>query len=263
MLIKLLFHRTRPQFSKEVELLTQQMKDMSFADLMDLLKGREYEAVLIDEVNKQLISTVKIKGFEQLKNTYIRDKNFSQHFCLKIASKIYFLMQNISQTSEIYKKILEEMKAVIKLKKRSSFSKELDLDQDQIVHNFISSVTSSVEIVNRENQLVVSRFLKTPSSFFLSLSSKEGFFETCEIETISQVQEGFLKKFNPFKIEMSDGLAFSKKSKYLNSFGDNGSWRVYLWTVWLLSAVQNFILLFWFDVEEEWYLPKSLRLLCG
>jgi len=40
------------------------MKDMSFADLMDLLKGREYEAVLIDEVNKQLISTVKIKGFE-------------------------------------------------------------------------------------------------------------------------------------------------------------------------------------------------------
>jgi len=83
----------------------------------------------------------------------------------------------------------------------------------------------------------VSRFLKTPSSFFLSLSSKEGFFETCEIETISQVQEGFLKKFNPFKIEMSDGLAFSKKSKYLNSFGDNGSWRVYLWTVWLLSAV--------------------------
>lgn len=50
---------------------------MSFTDLQDLLKGREQEAVLIDEVNKKLIATVKIKGFEKLKSTYIKDKNFS------------------------------------------------------------------------------------------------------------------------------------------------------------------------------------------
>lgn len=97
-------------------------------------------------------------------------------------------------------------------------------------------MTSSVEIVNRENQLVVSQFLKTPSSFFLSVSSKEDFFDNCEIETITQVQEEFLRKFNSFKIEMSDGLAFSKKSKCLNSFGDNDSWKLYLWVVWLFSA---------------------------
>lgn len=186
-LIKLLYHRTRPYFEEERTKLTQQIKEMPFTDVQDLLKGREQEAVLIDEVNKKLIDTVKIKGFLKLKSIYIKDKNFSQHFCLKIASKIFFLMQNISQTSELYKKLLQEMKDSIKLKQRSAFRSEIELDQDQIVHKFISTVTSSVEIVNRENQLVISQFLKTPSSFFLSVSSKEDFFDNIQIDTIPQV----------------------------------------------------------------------------
>lgn len=61
----------------------------------------------------------------------------------------------------------------------------MELDQDEIVHKFISTVTSSVEIVNRENQLVISQFLKTPSSFFLSLSSKEDFFDNIQIDSIT------------------------------------------------------------------------------
>lgn len=48
---------------------------------------------------------------------------------------------------------------------------------------------------------------------------------------------------------MSDGLDFSKKSRYLNSLGDNDSWRIYLWFVWILGAAQNFFLTFWFDTE--------------
>lgn len=100
---------------------------MPFTQLQDLLKGREQEAVLIDEVNKKLIDTVKIKGFLKIRSTYINDKNFSQHFCLKIASKIYFLMQNIAQTSEIYKKLLQETKAAIKMKQRSVFRKDMEL----------------------------------------------------------------------------------------------------------------------------------------
>lgn len=116
LLIKLLFHRTRPYFEEERQKLTQQIKEMPFTDVQDLLKGRELEAVLIDEVNKKLIDTVKIKSFLKIKSTYIRDKNFSQHFCLKIASKIYFLMHNISHTSELYKKLLEEMTETIELK---------------------------------------------------------------------------------------------------------------------------------------------------
>lgn len=68
------------------------------------------------------------------------------------------------------------------------------------------------------------------------MSSKEDFFDNCEIDSISEVQEDFLNKFNAFRIEMSDGLDFSKKSKYLNSFGDNGSWKVYLWILWIIGA---------------------------
>ena len=139
---------------------------------------------MIDEVNKRLMDSGQIQSLDSLTMFYIKNKGFSEHHCLKIASKIFFLMQNISQTSELYKKFLQEIKASIKLKKYSAYKNELSLDQEQIVHKFICTVTTSVEIVNRENQLIISQFLKTPSSFFLSFSTKAHFYDACQMDTI-------------------------------------------------------------------------------
>ena len=132
---------------------------------------------------------------------------------------------------------MTETSVSIKKKKSFLFKKQIELRQDQIIHLFVTKVTSAVEIVNKENKLIISRFLKTPSSFFLTLSSKEDFFEASEIDSIPSFKEQFLKQIKAFKIEMSDGLALNNKSKYLNKLGDKDSWKIYLWVIWFFGLI--------------------------
>lgn len=223
-LVRLLFQRTRKMFQVEKEKLIQELRALPFSDMIAYLEQREVEAMAIEEVNKRMADVVKIKSVKQLKDIYIRNANFSGHHCLKIAAKIYFLMQNISASSELYKKFLDETKASIKKKKKIFlFKKEIELRQDQMIHLFICKVTSAVEIVNKDNKLIISRFLKAPSSFFLTLSSKEEFFEASNMESIISFKEQFMKNMQSFRIEMTDGLSKNKKSKYLNKLTDKDS----------------------------------------
>jgi len=195
MLITLLFMRTRKMFKKEKNRLVTELQRIPFSDMISYLEGKELKATAIEEVNKRMLKIVKIKNVMQLKNIYIKNKKFSDHHCLKIAAKMFFLIQGISRSSELYHKFLVETKASIKKKKSFIFrkEKEIELRQDQIIYLFICKVTSAVEIVNKDNKLIISRFLKTPSSFFLTLSSKEDFFEASNMESIQSFKEDFIK----------------------------------------------------------------------
>jgi hypothetical protein len=193
MLITLLFMRTRKMFKKEKNRLVTELQRIPFSDMMSYLNGKELKAMAIEEVNRRMLKIVKIKNVKQLKDIYIKDKKFSDHHCLKIAAKMLFLIEGIGRSSELYHKFLVETKASIKKKKSFIFKKEIELRQDQIIHLFICKVTSAVEIVNKDNKLIISRFLKTPSSFFLTLSSKEDFFEASNMESIQSFKEDFIK----------------------------------------------------------------------
>ena len=96
LLITMLYYRTRDMFKIEKDKLVAELKALPFSDMKGFLKGRQLEAMAIEEVNKRMMDVVKVKSVKQLKDIYIQDESFSDHFCLKIAAKIFFVMESIS-----------------------------------------------------------------------------------------------------------------------------------------------------------------------
>ena len=92
---------------------------------------------------------------EQLKKTYIRNDKFSSHLTLWIAAKLYFVLSNIKLKSEIYKQFVHDKSQVSGDPKRMVKLTE-EQRQEQIVLNFMNTITSSIEIVGRDNQLIIS-----------------------------------------------------------------------------------------------------------
>lgn len=159
-LIRLLYHTTKPNFAKNKLIKEQNLKLMGLSELNTVLKGKELKEVVTDQVCNQMMGdeSSSVSDFKYLLNTYISNTAFSGHFCLQIATKIFFLMQDISERSEIYKKLLLERKAAIKIKnrqRRAVYASKAIQEVDAI-HEFIWNVTASVEIQNQENKLIVS-----------------------------------------------------------------------------------------------------------
>ena len=67
-------------------------------------------------------------------------------------------------------------------------TKEISAEEEiSIIKQFMDKITSSVEIVNKDKKSLLSQFVKTPETFFLTQYTRDQFFQVVDIESPSNL----------------------------------------------------------------------------
>lgn len=129
----------------------------------------------------------------------------------------------------------------------------------------MNTITSSIEIIGRDNEPIISQFVNTPESFFLTQSTKDQFFQNIDVNSTGMILENFQSSYKIFKIEMNTGLQSYKLSPIVDRLSNNDAFKLYILIVYLLGAVENILILIYFEEEkiDGYYFTFKQRIVIG